>query len=202
MTSSKSIRKSQFRTASRLLELEKAVWELSKGCCCWRRKLNMISASRVSFLNVVVLRTRPGWVENLALYLCEHNLSQPVADCLSIPLLYSPRTPCITRWGRISEQVSGLTNNRNSPGCESRDRERERERVQSQDYGNSDYNRHFVLSVILILLSIWSFLHTSFVICAFYSGGRTDCVGERGSGDDTKQGRTRFGVVLLQMFGS
>jgi hypothetical protein len=90
--------------------------------------LNRISASRLSFLNVVVLRTRPGGVENLALYLCEHNLSQPVADCLSIPLLCSPRTPCITRWGRISEQVSGLTNNRNSPDCESRDRERERER--------------------------------------------------------------------------
>jgi hypothetical protein len=199
MTSNKSIRKLQFTTASRLLELEKSVWELSKGCS-WRRKLNRISASRLSFLNVVVLRTRPGWVENLALYLCEHNLSQPVAECLSIPLLCSPRTPCITRRGRIFEQVSGLTFNRNSSGCESRDRERER--VQSQDYGNSEYNRHFVLSVILILLSIWSFLHTSFVICAFYSGGRTDCVGERGSGDGTKQGRTRFGVVLLQMLGS
>ncbi len=125
-----SIRKSQFRTASRLLEFEKAVWELSKGCC-WRRKLNRKSASRLSFLNVVVLRTSPGWVENLALYLCEHNLSQPVADCLSIRLQCSPRTPCITRWGRISEQVSGLTNNRNSPGCESRDRERERESPES-----------------------------------------------------------------------
>jgi len=126
MTSNKSIRKSQFRTASRLLELEKSAWELSKGCS-WRRKLNRISASCLSFLNVVVLRTRPGWVENLALYLCEHNPSQPVAKCLSIALLCSPRTPCITRWGRIFEQVSGLTYNRNSSGCESRDRERERE---------------------------------------------------------------------------
>jgi hypothetical protein len=69
-----------------------------------------------------------------------------------------------------------------------REIEIERERVRRQDYGNSDYNQRFVLSFILILLSFWSFLHTSFVICAFYSGGRTDCVCERGSGDGTKQG--------------
>jgi len=41
---------------------------------------------------------------------------------------------------------------------------------------------------VLISLSFWSFLHTSFVICAFYSGGRTDCVCERVNGDGTKQG--------------
>ncbi len=32
---------------------------IEERMCCWRRKLNRISASLLSFLNVVVLRARP-----------------------------------------------------------------------------------------------------------------------------------------------